>query len=435
MTNKQITQLLITLCLFFFALWGQTYIKQSPSSSAAIPFLPSSLVTPPSHSHLAHALVADHDDLPPNDLVINEIDYDQRGNENAEFIEIKNIHNAPVNLDDYKIHLVNGQSGGANIYQMIDMPDETLAAGDYFVICTNVIAVENCDFPLSIGANFIENGAPDAVALILDNQIIDTVSYEGNTGAPYTEGSGEGLVDDASHERVGISRYPDGLDTDRNNGDFSLRCISPGYGNVAPISNCLTITPTFTPATTPTDEPVTVPPTTPPPPTAESTFTPSPTPTPSLTPTATNTPSSGSDGPVSVHLPLITIPFAREPNDNPSQANGPIPSGPWVHSDFTPGDGRNDYFYFEMVYPYTIYARLTYIPSGHDYDLIIRDASLDIVDCDEMVDCGYSAEHGTTDEEILTTIQFPGRYYIQVHNPSGKSSNEQYHLQVIYVWP
>ncbi len=48
------------------------------------------------------------------------------------------------------------------------------------------------------------------MALWFDGTLIDAVSYEGDTGAPYTEGSGDGLVDSGDGS---ISRCPDGTDT------------------------------------------------------------------------------------------------------------------------------------------------------------------------------------------------------------------------------
>ncbi len=40
-------------------------------------------------------------------------------------------------------------------------------------------------------------------------------------------------------ENVGISRFPDGTDTDQNNVDLSLRCSTPGEANAAESSNCV----------------------------------------------------------------------------------------------------------------------------------------------------------------------------------------------------
>ena len=43
-----------------------------------------------------------------HNIVINEIDYDQVGTDNAEFVELINVSAGPVNLDNYTLELVNG---------------------------------------------------------------------------------------------------------------------------------------------------------------------------------------------------------------------------------------------------------------------------------------------------------------------------------------
>jgi predicted extracellular nuclease len=115
-------------------------------------------------------------------LVINEVDYDQPSTDDAEFLELRNISGTAINLGPYAVELVNGNNGGAVVYQTIDLPDVTLA---------------------------------------------------GNSGAPYTEGSGVGLVDTAAAAE-GLSRCPDGSDTDQGNVDFALRATSPGSANACP---------------------------------------------------------------------------------------------------------------------------------------------------------------------------------------------------------
>ncbi len=173
-------------------------------------------------------------------LVINEIDYDQPDTDAAEFVEIKNAGAASVNLDDYSLELVNGTGGGASVYVTIDLPAATLAAGEYYVVCADAANVPNCNLDSTPDTNFIQNGAPDAVALKLAADIVDTVSYEGDTGAPYTEGSGAGLEDPGltGNDFLGISRFPDGVDSDQNNVDLSLRCITPGAENSSENSAC-----------------------------------------------------------------------------------------------------------------------------------------------------------------------------------------------------
>ncbi|HEY5731862.1 MAG TPA: ExeM/NucH family extracellular endonuclease [Anaerolineales bacterium] len=167
-------------------------------------------------------------------LVINEIDYDQPSTDTAEFVEIRNNESVSVDLSDYSLVFVNG-SGGL-VYSTVTFPSVSLAAGDYFVVCANAATVANCDVDASPDTNFIQNGAPDAVALFFGSTLIDAVSYEGDTVAPYTEGSGAGLVDDAASATEGISRCADGSDTNQNNVDFSLREITPGAANACSVA-------------------------------------------------------------------------------------------------------------------------------------------------------------------------------------------------------
>jgi len=167
-------------------------------------------------------------------VVINEVDYDQPSTDNAEFLELKNTGTVPENLDPYTVELVNGTGGGAAVYNSIDLPNVILAPGDYFVICANAATVANCDLDDSPNTNFIQNGAPDAVGLRQSGSLVDAVSYEGDAGAPYTEGSGAGLVDNSAIADSGISRCADGTDTNQNNVDFAFTAISPGAGNDCP---------------------------------------------------------------------------------------------------------------------------------------------------------------------------------------------------------
>ncbi len=172
-------------------------------------------------------------------LVINEIDYDQAGTDDAEFVEIFNGTGATVNLGGYQVELVNGTGGGAAVYQTIALPAVDLATGDYYVVCANAATTFNCDLDVSPDTNLIQNGAPDAVALRgPTGTLVDTVSYEGDTGAPYTEGSGVGLEDDPTIPFFGISRFPNGVDTDVNNVDFGNYCHSPGLPNLNTTGDC-----------------------------------------------------------------------------------------------------------------------------------------------------------------------------------------------------
>jgi uncharacterized protein len=165
-------------------------------------------------------------------LVVNEIDYDQPSSDTAEFLELKNVNSLAVGLGTYSVELVNGNGGG--VYQTIPLPAISLAPGDYYVICANPVTTTNCDLEVLSDTGVIQNGAPDAVAIRKSGALVDTVSYEGDTAAPYTEGSGENLSDSDSAAGVGISRCPDGVDTNVNNVDLSQQPITPGAASSCP---------------------------------------------------------------------------------------------------------------------------------------------------------------------------------------------------------
>ena len=168
-------------------------------------------------------------------LVINEVDYDQPSTDTAEFLELKNVSGSTIDLDPYSVELVNGNAGGAAVYQAVALPAVSLASGDFYVICANATTVANCDLDITPDTNLIQNGSPDAIGLRLGATLIDALSYEGDAGAPYTETSGAGLDDDASLTGKGLSRCPDGFDTDTNSADFGLRDATPGVVNSCPV--------------------------------------------------------------------------------------------------------------------------------------------------------------------------------------------------------
>jgi len=164
------------------------------------------------------------------EVVINEVDYDQPGTDAAEYFELKNNGPGSVDLSEYTVELVNGSGGGAAVYQTVGTMTGILAAGDYYVVCNNNISTPNCDLVVAPATNMIQNGAPDAIGLKHLGVVVDAVSYEGNTGAPYTEGTGA-VTDDGSVVGRGLSRVPDGTDTDDNSADFAPRGNSPGAAN------------------------------------------------------------------------------------------------------------------------------------------------------------------------------------------------------------
>lgn len=172
-------------------------------------------------------------------LVINEVDYDQAGTDSAEFIELYNAGHNTLYLSDYTLQFVSG--AGTVTYDNVALPNTNLATGDFFVICGSAAEVANCDLDAGVPTNFIQNGSPDALALLLNGNIVDALSYEGSV-AGSVEGSGAGLIDDPGIALTGLSRATDGADSDANNIDFDRRCITPGTANSAVATGCLTPT-------------------------------------------------------------------------------------------------------------------------------------------------------------------------------------------------
>jgi len=177
------------------------------------------------------------DPLPPI-LVINEVDYDQDGSDTAEFVEILNTGTNRSSLGGVDLLLVNGS--GNTVYATYPLDSVTLEPGEYHVICDRAVNVPNCDQELALDTFWIQNGSPDGVALQFGNEIIDALSYEGSLAPPYTEGTGTVVGDTGS---LGLSRSPDGTDTDDNSVDFSLRCITPGASNTLRETDCEALTP------------------------------------------------------------------------------------------------------------------------------------------------------------------------------------------------
>ncbi len=168
-------------------------------------------------------------------IVINEVDYDQPGKDSAEFIELFNNGNRTTSLDGYKLDLINGSN--SSIYRTIDLSGFNMNAGGYFVICSDTTQVANCNFDFTNKTGWIQNGAPDALALY-DNQqhVVDSLSYEGDL-LPFTEEASV-IVKDSNSIITDLSRLPNGADSNINSVNFDLGCITPGTANIAGTGNC-----------------------------------------------------------------------------------------------------------------------------------------------------------------------------------------------------
>jgi hypothetical protein len=165
--------------------------------------------------------------LPVNTLLINEFDYDQSGSDTEEFLELYNSGTTALDLSSYEVVLVNGN--GNSIYVTIQLPAVSLAAGDYHVICFGPNSSAYCD---QTESGFAPQNGPDAVGLLFAGNLVDALSYEGVVTG-YAEGSAS--VSDGMAN--GLSRIPNGTDTDDNSADFQSVCLTPGAANITCVAN------------------------------------------------------------------------------------------------------------------------------------------------------------------------------------------------------
>lgn len=164
--------------------------------------------------------------------MINEVDYDQPGTDAAEFLELKNVGSTAYPLDEVAVILVNGSGAPATYLTVSSDAWPDLAPGAYFVICANG-STPNCDHLATPATNLIQNGVPDAIALVntVTDEVLDVLSYGGNV-VGYTEGTGTTAVDVNSVDERSLNRWPDGADTNNNDADFRVGCSTPGATNL-----------------------------------------------------------------------------------------------------------------------------------------------------------------------------------------------------------
>ncbi|MFZ1688196.1 MAG: Calx-beta domain-containing protein, partial [Flavobacteriales bacterium] len=164
-------------------------------------------------------------------LVINEIDYDNVGTDDAEWLELYNYGASTLDLTGFKVEFFNGQN--SSVYKTITLASGTVAAGGYFVIGNNA-TTPNINLVVTPTSNLIENGSPDAMGLRTPaNIMVDAISYEGSVIAPYVEGTGLALAsaDDNTTAAKVIARVPNGTDSNDNNADWKVWCATPGANN------------------------------------------------------------------------------------------------------------------------------------------------------------------------------------------------------------
>ena len=100
----------------------------------------------------------------PADIIINEVDADQAGTDNAEFVELYDGGVGNSDLSGMVLVLFNGSDDAS--YLSFDLDGQTTDGAGYFVLCGDAAIVANCNLDVSPNTNLIQNGA-DAVALLV----------------------------------------------------------------------------------------------------------------------------------------------------------------------------------------------------------------------------------------------------------------------------
>jgi len=177
-------------------------------------------------------------------LVLNEVDYDNVGTDTAEYVEILNAGPTPIDLTGYQLVLVNG-SGNA-VYKTYELGPGTLAAGQYLVLGSQSalasVPAGVATISFGTGSDYVQNGAPDGLAIINTNTLVDALSYEGAMTMVTISGLGtvslvEGTmlpvsVADSSTVPGALCRLPNGSDQNNASVDWKLcSTLTPGRAN------------------------------------------------------------------------------------------------------------------------------------------------------------------------------------------------------------
>lgn len=180
-----------------------------------------------------------------DNLVINEVDYNQEDTDSVEFVELFNPTGQTVSLVNKTLYFVNGSSGHEYLPIDLDAYNELLS-GQYLIVGSqallDVIDNGSIEVPFANSENNIQNG-PDGL-LLIDRQtevVEDVLSYAGEITAEINDLGGlmvnlvEGTATVATDVNSGIfalSRIPNGYDSNDAQTDWQLVAnTTPGSAN------------------------------------------------------------------------------------------------------------------------------------------------------------------------------------------------------------
>lgn len=172
---------------------------------------------------------------PGTGLVINEIDYDQPGEDTTEFVELYNGSAASMPLANLALVFINGNTDAE--YLRLELSG-SIEAGGYLVIGNAAVPQAT----IRIEDTTVQNGAPDGIALVnlQTQEVIDSVSYEGRIEAAAIDGFSRSVnlvngteMSARDNGDGAIARIPNGADSGDDDTDWALTMTpTPGAANV-----------------------------------------------------------------------------------------------------------------------------------------------------------------------------------------------------------
>ncbi len=163
-------------------------------------------------------------------LVINEVDYDQPGTDEAEFVELFNGSDCAASTEGLHLELINGADGQTTVYATADLSEagSLVPAHGYLVVGTDPVLAAIPEQALGmLLSRAIQNGSPDGVRLTQADRVLDSMSYGG-----IMDGITEADAAPADGGEGSVARCQDGIDTDDNAADFGVASVAtPGSPN------------------------------------------------------------------------------------------------------------------------------------------------------------------------------------------------------------
>ena len=182
-------------------------------------------------------------------VLVNEVDADQAGTDDAEFVELYDGGVGSTDLSGLVLVFFNGGEDAS--HAAFDLDGNSTGAGGFFILCGDASKVANCDLDVSPNTNLLQNGA-DAVALytsdatdfpngtavttanLLNALVYDTTDADDggllvllNGGKPQVNEAAGGSSGTQSNER-----FPDGSGGTRNTLTFKQETSTPGGINL-----------------------------------------------------------------------------------------------------------------------------------------------------------------------------------------------------------